>query len=58
VDKAHLREILSRAWSYNWNLSLLKDLKFRESMSLEFRAEFFNYSTTRSSTVSELWTVT
>ena len=26
----------------NWNLSLLKDLKFRESMSLEFRAEFFN----------------
>lgn len=26
----------------NWNLSLLKDLKFTESKSLEFRAEFFN----------------
>ena len=26
----------------NWNLSLLKDVKFTESMSLEFRAEFFN----------------
>jgi hypothetical protein len=26
----------------NWNLSLLKDVKFTESKSLEFRAEFFN----------------
>jgi hypothetical protein len=26
----------------NWNLSLLKDVRFTESKSLEFRAEFFN----------------
>ena len=26
----------------NWNLALLKDVKLKESMSLEFRAEFFN----------------
>lgn len=26
----------------NWNLALLKDVKLTESMSLEFRAEFFN----------------
>ena len=26
----------------NWNLSLLKDLQFMESMALEFRVEFFN----------------
>lgn len=26
----------------NWNLALLKDIKLHESMSLEFRAEFFN----------------
>jgi hypothetical protein len=26
----------------NWNLALLKDIKFHESISLEIRAEFFN----------------
>src|SRR5262249_26832853 len=26
----------------NWNLSLLKDVKFTERTSMEFRAEFFN----------------
>jgi hypothetical protein len=26
----------------NWNLALLKDVKLRESVSLEFRGEFFN----------------
>jgi hypothetical protein len=36
------RNVLRGPGINNWDLSLLKDFKFTETKSLEFRAEFFN----------------